>query len=106
MIEVFRYRTATGAEPMTDWLNSLRDKRAQAKVRMRTKRIEAGAFGDAEPVGEGVFELREHLGAGCRVDYGRHRQTVVILLCGGTKKTQPADIKTAREYWTDWKRRQ
>ena len=106
MIEVFRYRTATGAEPMTDWLNSLRDKRAQAKVRMRIKRIEAGAFGDAEPVGEGVLELREHQGAGYRVYFGRHGQTVVILLCGGTKKTQPADIKTAKEYWADWKRRQ
>ena len=70
------------------------------------KRSEAGAFGDAEPVGEGVFELREHLGAGYRVYYGQHGQTVVILLCGRTKKTQPADIKTAREYWTDWKRRQ
>ena len=106
MIEVFRYRTSVGAEPMTDWLNSLRDKRAQAKVRMHIKRIEAGSFGDAEAVGEGVFELREHLGAGYRVYYGRHGQTVVILLCGGTKKTQPADIKTAKEYWTDWKRRQ
>ena len=53
-----------------------------------------------------MFELRERLGAGYRVYYGRHRQTVVILLCGGTKKTQPADIKTAKEYWTDWKRRQ
>ena len=42
MIEVFRYRTSVGAEPMTDWLNSLRDKRAQAKVRMHIKRIEAG----------------------------------------------------------------
>ena len=106
MIDVFRYRTATGAEPMTDWLNSLRDKHAQAKVRIRIKRIEAGAFGDAEPVGEGVFELRERLGAGYRVYYGRHGQAVVILLCGGTKKSQPADIKTAKEYWADWKRRQ
>ena len=106
MIEVFRYRTAAGMEPVTAWLNGLDDKRAQAKVRIRIKRVEAGSFGDAEPVGEGVFELREHLGAGYRVYYGRHGRAVVILLCGGTKKGQAADIKTAEQYWADWKRRQ
>ncbi len=106
MIEVFRYQTADGKEPLTEWLQSLRDKQAQAKVRIRLKRLEAGLFGDCEPVGDGILELREHLGAGYRVYFGRQGQTIVILLCGGTKKTQVADIKTAREYWTDWKRRQ
>jgi len=106
MIEVFRYQTEEGNEPLTDWLQSLRDKRAQAKIRVGLKRLEAGNFGDCDPVGEGVQELRERLGAGYRVYFGRHGQTVVILLCGGSKKSQPADIKTAREYWNDWKRRQ
>lgn len=106
MIEVFRYQTDDGKEPVTEWLLSLRDKQAQAKVRLRLKRLEAGIFGDCEPVGEGVLELREHLGAGYRVYFGRHGQMVVILLCGGTKKSQAADIKTAKEYWADWKRRQ
>ena len=106
MIEAFRYQAADGREPLTEWLQSLRDKQAQAKVRIRLKRLEAGMFGDSEPVGEGVIELREHLGAGYRVYYGRHGQMIVILLCGGTKKTQAADIKTAKEYWADWKRRQ
>ena len=68
--------------------------------------LESGAFGDCEPVGESVFELREHLGPGYRVYFGRHGRSVVILLCGGTKKTQDADIKKAKEYWLDWKRRQ
>ena len=67
MIEVLRYQTADGQEPVTEWLQSLRDKQAQAKVRMRLKRIEAGNFGDCESVGDCVLELREHLGAGCRV---------------------------------------
>ena len=106
MIEVFRYQTASGTEPLTEWLQSLRDKQAQAKVRIRLKQLEAGLFGDCEPVGDGVLELREHLGAGYRVYLGRQGQTIVILLCGGTKNTQAADIKTAREYWIDWKRRQ
>jgi putative addiction module killer protein len=106
MIKVFRYQTADGKEPLTAWLQSLRDKQAQAKVRVRLKRLEAGMFGDCESVGDGVLELREHLGAGYRVYFGRQGQTIVILLCGGTKKTQAAGVKTAKEYWKDWKRRQ
>lgn len=106
MIEVFRYQTASGAEPVTEWLSSLRDKQAQARVRIRLKRLEASMFGDCESVGEGVLELREHLGAGYRVYFGRHGQSIVILLCGGSKKTQPSDIRKAQEFWADWKRRQ
>jgi len=106
MIEIFRYQLVDGKEPVTDWLQSLKDKQAQAKIRVRIKRLESGNFGDCDPVGGGVQELREHLGAGYRVYFGRHGQTVVILLCGGSKKSQAADIKTAKEYWEDWKRRQ
>ena len=106
MVQVFRYQTAKGQEPLTEWLRSLRDKQAQAKVRIRIKRIEAGNFGDCESVGDGVFELREHLGAGYRVYFGRHGQLIVILLSGGSKKTQAMDIKMAKDYWADWKRRQ
>lgn len=84
----------------------MRDKQAQAKIRVRLKRLEAGIFGDCEPVGDGVLELREHLGAGYRVYFGRQGQSIVILLCGGSKKSQAADIKTAKDYWADWKRRQ
>jgi putative addiction module killer protein len=57
-------------------------------------------------VGDGVLELREHLGAGYRVYLGRHGQSIVILLSGGSKKTQVMDIKMAKDYWADWKRRQ
>ena len=106
MIEVFRYQTEGGDEPFTDWLQSLRDKQAQAKLRVRIRRLEAGNFGDCHPVGEGVQELREHLGAGYRVYFGRQGRLVVILLCGGSKKSQPEDIKAAKTYWKDWKRRQ
>ena len=106
MVEVFRYRTANGEEPVTRWLHSLGDKQAQAKIRIRLRRLEAGNFGDCKSVGDGVLELREHLGAGYRVYFGRHGLSVVILLCGGPKKTQTMDIKLAKDYWADWKRRQ
>jgi len=106
MISLYRYQTESGQEPITDWLNRLRDKRAQAKLRIRLKRLELGMFGDCESVGDGVLELREHLGAGYRLYFGKHGQTVVILLCGGDKKSQASDIATAKAYFADWKRRQ
>src|ERR1019366_2037612 len=106
MMEVFRYQRANGQDPVTHWLQSLRDKQAQAKVRLRLKRLEAGLFGDCKPVGDGVLELREHLGAGYRVYFGRQGSSIVILLCGGSKTTQATDIRMAKAYWADWKWRQ
>lgn len=106
MIELFRYQTEDETEPVTEWLTGLRDKQAQARLRVRLRRLEAGNFGDCDTVGEGVFELREHLGAGYRIYLGRHGQKLVILLCGGDKKSQATDIKTAKRFWSNWKRRQ
>jgi putative addiction module killer protein len=102
VLEVFRYQGEDGRE----WLGSIRDKQAQARVRVRLRRLEAGLFGDCKPVGDGVLELREHVGAGYRVYFGRHGRLIVILLCGGTKKTQAGDVKEALKFWADWKRRQ
>ena len=106
MLEVLRYQREDGTVPITDWLRSLRDKRAEAKARIRVRRLEAGIFGDCKPVGDGVLELREHIGAGYRIYCARYGHTVVILLCGGTKKTRAKDIATARRNWSDWKARQ
>ena len=106
MVEVLRYQAEDATEPVTEWLNNLRDRQAQARLRVRLRRLEAENFGDCDPVGQGVFELREHIGAGYRVYFGRHGRQVVILLCGGDKKSQTADIKRAKRYWVDWKRRQ
>jgi putative addiction module killer protein len=105
MIEVRRYQRPGGNVPLTDWLADLRDPRARAKLEIRFRRVSLGIFGDIKPVGEGVLELREHLGVGYRVYLGRHGATVVILLCGGDKRVQDADIRKAKEYWLDWKRR-
>jgi putative addiction module killer protein len=106
MIELLRYQREDGREPFTDWLNAVRDKVAQARIRIRLRQVEAGNFGDSEPVGEGVIELRVHVGAGYRVYCGRHGKAVVLLLCGGDKRSQSADIKRAKELWSEWKRRQ
>lgn len=106
MIELFRYQREDGLEPLTEWLSALRDKMAQARIRVRLRQVQAGNFGDVEPVGDGVSELRIHVGAGYRVYCARHGRTVVILLCGGDKGNQSADIKRAKEFWLEWKRRQ
>ena len=106
MINLVRYQQTNGDEPFSDWLNGVRDKIAQARIRIRLRQVEAGNFGDCESVGEGVSELRMHVGAGYRVYFGRHGQTVVVLLCGGDKRTQTNDIKRAKLFWAAWKGRQ
>lgn len=63
-------------------------------------------MGDCEPVGDGVVELRVHVGAGYRVYCGQRGKATVILLCGGSKGSQATDIKRAKVYWAEWKRRQ
>ena len=104
MIEVRRYQRVNGVVPLTDWLADLRDARARAKLEIRFRRVSLGIFGDIKPVGEGVLELREDIGPGYRVYIGRHGAALVILLCGGDKGSQDADIKRAKESWLDWKR--
>jgi len=105
MIDVRRYQLANGDVPLTIWLAGLRDVRARAKLEIRFRRVSAGIFGDIKPVGAGVMELREDIGPGYRVYLGRHGPTLVILLCGGNKQTQDADITRAKAFWQDWKRR-
>ena len=106
MFEVLRYQATNGYEPFTEWIEGIQDKQAQIRLRIRLQRLESGLFGDWVSIGEGIVEMREHHGAGFRIYLGRHRRTIVILLCGGTKRTQARDIKKAREYWSEWKRRQ
>jgi putative addiction module killer protein len=105
-MELLRYQREDGSEPFTKWLTGLRDKAAEARIRVRLLRVEAGNFGDCEPVGNGVTELRIHVGAGYRVYFGRHGKSLVILLCGGDKGSQAADIKRAKTLWAEWKKRQ
>jgi putative addiction module killer protein len=102
-MEISKYQTPQGHIPLDEWLNGLRDRRAQARINIRLDRLALGLFGDWKPVGEGVCELRVDIGAGYRIYYGRQGQHVVILLCGGDKSTQQADIKQAIGYWKDYK---
>jgi putative addiction module killer protein len=105
MIEVLRYVTATGRNVVREWLAELDDERAKSKIAARIARLELGNFGDCKPLQSGVWELRIDWGPGYRVYYAREGREVVLLLCGGDKRKQSADIKRAIEYWNDYKRR-
>ncbi|MFA5628020.1 MAG: type II toxin-antitoxin system RelE/ParE family toxin [Thiohalomonadaceae bacterium] len=81
----------------TKWLKSLKDRRAKARIQARIDRVEMGHFGDVAPVGEGVSELRIFYGPGYRVYFVQKDAVVVILLSGGDKSSQKADIAKAKE---------
>ena len=78
------------------WLRNLRDRTARARINKRLRRIVDGNFGDAKPVGGGVSEIRINFGPGYRVDFTQRGPVLVILLCGGDKSTQNADIEDAK----------
>ena len=103
--ELREYLTETGHNPFREWLRSLRHPQARARIRVRLNRVRLGNLGDCRPVGEGVMELRLDFGPGYRVYFGQDGGVLVILLCGGDKRTQARDIATAKQYWQSYKRR-
>ncbi len=100
--EIEIYLTEKGKAPFSDWLESLSDIRARAKIRMRLDRLRLGNFGDSKSVGDGVFELRVDFGPGYRVYYGLVGVQIVLLLCGGDKSSQKKDIRLAKNYWKNF----
>ena len=104
-MELRRYRAANGRVPLSEWLMALSDSTA-GRVSAYIDRMKSGNFGHSRPVGAGVSELKVDFGPGYRVYYLRDGQTVVVLLCGGHKGSQRADIRQAHEYAADyWRRR-
>ena len=99
------YQTADRKQPFARWLAGLADRQARAKVQARLARVGAGNFGDVEPVGQGVSELRIDWGPGYRVYFARVGNVIVLLLCGGDKRTQNKDIERAKDYFRDYKSR-
>jgi putative addiction module killer protein len=99
------YSRSDGSEPFADWLRSLRDGTARNRLRQRIGRVRLGNFGDTRSLGDGLFELRVHLGPGYRVYFGREGDRIVILLSGGDKGSQNRDIERAKGYWQDQRSR-
>ena len=84
-------------EEFDAWLSALKDKVGRARIAHRIRSAEHGNFGDCEPVGSGVSEMRVHVGPGYRVYYTRRGEVVYLLLVGGDKSSQKRDIQRAME---------
>ncbi len=103
--ELLFYRTNTGSVPFREWLDTVSDPIGFSAVQGRLDRLERGLFGDCRPVGNGVWELRVNTGPGYRAYYALAGKHVILLLCGGNKRSQTADIRTAKAYWGDYEQR-
>lgn len=89
-------------ETFRKWWMRLRDGRARGLIFARLDRLSHGHFGDAEPIGGGISELRIHHGPGYRVYFQKRGNTLVVLLCGGDKSTQAKDVKAAKHLAETW----
>ncbi len=104
MIEVREYLDERGDSHFADWFRAL-DAQAAAKVGTALYRMEQGNLSAVKGVGSGVFEFRIDSGPGYRIYFGKDGATLIILLGGGTKRRQSADIAAALACWQDYKRR-
>ncbi len=104
-VEIFEYVMESRKKPYGIWLENLRDIQALARIETRIDRLKRGIYGNCEPVGGGVSELKIDYGPGYRIYFGKDGAAVVILLCGGDKSSQREDIRTAQAYWQDYRRR-
>ena len=101
--DIHLFKDHRGKEPFTDWIHSL-SRQYRARVFARVDRVETGNLGDCKAVGDGVFELRLHFGAGYRIYFGEIGTTVILLLCGGEKSSQKKDIIMAKTYWKTYQK--
>jgi len=91
--------TINSTAEFNEWVDSLSDLKARAAVFVRIKRAEMGNFGEFKVLDDGVSEMKIDVGQGYRVYYAREGRVVYLLLCGGDKSTQKADIKRAVKMW-------
>ena len=102
---VKHYLSDEGQDPYQEWFDALKDNVAKVAIQRRLNKLEEGLSGDSESVGEGVSELRLHLGPGYRVYFAIDGKTVYLILGGGTKRRQATDIKSAKARWSDYQAR-
>ena len=105
LVEIRHYLTVSGKDLYQQWLDELKDLKARVVIQRRIDRVVNGNFGDHRFCEEGVWELKIDFGPGYRVYYAQAGATTVLLLCGGSKRTQSADIKEAVRYWGNYQRR-
>jgi putative addiction module killer protein len=100
------YKQTDGTMPCLDWLNNLKDDKAGTVIAARLARLAAGHFGDCKSIKDSeLLELRVHVGPGYRLYLAQDGKTIILLLYGGSKRTQDGDIRKAKQYWSDYQRR-
>ncbi|HWE84378.1 MAG TPA: type II toxin-antitoxin system RelE/ParE family toxin [Terracidiphilus sp.] len=102
MIEIRQYIDRHGRNSFEQWFKD-QEGTTRARIVVALERLARGSFSSTKPVGAGVFELRLDFGPGHRVYFGKDGEAIVILLGGGTKKRQQADISAARTLWQEYK---
>jgi putative addiction module killer protein len=105
VIQIRQYIDGSGRDPFQQWFDDL-DGSTRARITVSLDRLERGNFSAAKGIGSGVFELRLDFGPGYRVYFGKDGERLVILLGGGSKRRQQADIDAARVLWKEYKRRE
>ncbi len=105
-IEIEFYQTPSGHNPFDDWFESIQEMHTRSKILTRLDRLKLGNFGDCKSLGEGIAELRIHYGPGIRIYYSKIGNKVILLLCGGNKRSQSKDIDKAKEYLREYQSRE
>jgi len=103
--EVRGYVAPDGREPFERWLQGLSDTKVRVRVKARIDKLEDGNFGDYKSLKGGLYELRLDFNGGYRMYVGEVDRIVVLLICGGNKRTQERDMKKAKESWEEFKKR-
>lgn len=99
------YKTPQGKNYFFKWMEGLGDSITRHRIHRRLDLLAEGHYGDHAHLGEGVYELRLMFGSGYRIYFAEEGDIVIILLCGGDKSTQGADIKLAKKCWNEWRER-
>jgi len=105
MVHLREYLKLNGKSSFQEWFHFLKDDRAKMSIDARLENMKCGHFGKVKSVGKGVLELKIYYGPGYRIYFGLLNKSTILLLCGGTKKTQRVDIKKAHQFWSDYRRR-
>jgi putative addiction module killer protein len=105
MFTIIHYLDSSGRNYYREWLKSIRDRQAKIAIIRRVARLESGLQGDRKSLRAGIHELRIDVGAGYRVYYAFVKNTVILLACGGSKRSQDQDIELAIRLLQDWKKR-
>ena len=106
--EVFYFVDRQGEAPFRNWLLTLKDPLTRRRILSRIQRLKNGNLGDCKSVGQNLNELRLFFGPGYRVYFGQDKDVLIVLLCGGDKKSQQKDIAMATLYWQEylWQQKQ